>query len=233
MRGELPRRRSSASTFLSEAEDAGRRLSKPASPAAALASSAVFRRISRSARIHCERALDEFEPGRGRRFGARERFSDDTGAVAMSILAMTSWQLGEVERATRTDRRGERIARRNSATHPSKVHPLYWKSILEILRGDAAAALITAEGSARISAREHGIGDVGRRCRNGCRLGCTVASPTAPAGAAEMRRGAGGLASIRACWLLVAFLQVAARRDLEARDVGVRTARSHASMKHW
>jgi hypothetical protein len=28
-------------------------------------------------------------------FEARERFSDDTGAVAMSILAITSWQLGE------------------------------------------------------------------------------------------------------------------------------------------
>ena len=30
---------------------------------------------------------------------AWERFGDDTGAVAMSYLALTSWQLGEVERA--------------------------------------------------------------------------------------------------------------------------------------
>ena len=41
---------------------------------------------------------------------------------------------------------------------PSKVHPLYWKSILEILRGDAAAALITGEALEGICG-EHGMGE--------------------------------------------------------------------------
>jgi hypothetical protein len=53
------------------------------------------------ARTHCERALAACDPEREKE--TRERFTDDTGPVVMSVLAMTMWQLGEVERA-RTDR---------------------------------------------------------------------------------------------------------------------------------
>ena len=70
---------------------------KLASPTAASASSAIIPATFLRREIHCERALDGCRHERD--LEARERFSDDTGAVAMSILAITSWQLGEVERA--------------------------------------------------------------------------------------------------------------------------------------
>ena len=49
------------------------------------------------ARTHCERALDVCDLERERE--TRERFTDDTGPIAISLLAMTMWQLGEVDRA--------------------------------------------------------------------------------------------------------------------------------------
>jgi hypothetical protein len=53
------------------------------------------------------------------------------------------WQLGEVERARELIEQANRRA--SELGHaPSKAHPL-WRSHLEILRGDPAAVLITAE----------------------------------------------------------------------------------------
>jgi predicted ATPase len=61
------------------------------------------------------------------------------------------WQLGEVGRARELIEQANR--RWNDLVHaPSTAHPLVWKSRLEILRGDPAAALIAAqalEGLAR------------------------------------------------------------------------------------
>jgi tetratricopeptide (TPR) repeat protein len=62
----------------------------------------------------------------------------------MSVLAVTMWQLGEVERARElieeANRRGSELG-----YGPSMAHPLRWKAHLEILRGDAAAALSASE----------------------------------------------------------------------------------------
>ena len=73
----------------------------------------------------------------------------------MSCLAVTSWQLGEVERARRlideANRRGKELGHA-----PSMAHPLVRKSDLELLRGDAAAALSAAEALDVLS-REHGM----------------------------------------------------------------------------
>ena len=81
---------------------------------------------------------------------AWERFGDDTGAVAMSYLALTTWQLGEVERARELiDTANQRAAKIGHG--PSKAIPLYWMSYLEILRGDPKAALCTAEALAAIA----------------------------------------------------------------------------------
>ena len=99
------------------------------------------------------RALNACDPARDQE--ARERFGDDTGTVAMSCLAVTSWQLGEVERARElieaANRRGAELGH-----VPSMANPLVWKSALEVFRGDAAAALVAAEAAEALS-REHGM----------------------------------------------------------------------------
>jgi hypothetical protein len=105
------------------------------------------------ARAHCERAIVACDPERDRE--ARERFSEDTGCIAMSILATTSWQLGEVERARELiDMANRRAAELGHA--PSMAHPLQSKFSLELLRGDPAAALAAAEALAALG-RDHGL----------------------------------------------------------------------------
>ena len=85
----------------------------------------------------------------------RERFSDDTGTLALSLLAVTAWQLGEVERPRELiDQANERA--KDIGHAPSMAHPLVWKSYLEMLRGDAGAALSAAEALESLS-REHGM----------------------------------------------------------------------------
>ena len=75
--------------------------------------------------------------------------------MAMSCLAMTMWQLGEVERARELiDVANRRAGELGHA--PSMAHPLCWKSFLEVLRGDAAAALSAAEALEGLG-REHGM----------------------------------------------------------------------------
>jgi tetratricopeptide (TPR) repeat protein len=141
LRGELRSAREQELSFLKEAEDTG-----------CLVEAGVVRRNLalacyqaadfHEARIHCERALEACEPEYERE--TQERFHDATGPVVMSVLAVTMWQLGEVERARElieeANRRGSELG-----YGPSMAHPLLWKSQLEILRGDPAAALNAAE----------------------------------------------------------------------------------------
>jgi hypothetical protein len=83
------------------------------------------------------------------------RFHDATGPIVTSVLAVTMWQLGEVGRARELiDQATRRAIALDHA--PSMAHPLFWKSHLEILRGDATAALIAAEALERLG-REHGL----------------------------------------------------------------------------
>jgi hypothetical protein len=67
----------------------------------------------------------------------------------MSVLAVTMWQLGEAERARELINQASQRARELDHL-PSMAHPLYWKSHLEILRGDVAAALAAAEALAEL-----------------------------------------------------------------------------------
>ena len=205
-----------ASTFLCEAEEAGR----PVEAGVARRSLGVICYYSGdflNARIHCERALDACRHERD--FEARERFSDDTGAVAMSILAITSWQLGEVERANELiNMANHRAAELGHA--PSKVHPLYWKSILEILRGDAAAALITGEALEGLC-EEHGMGEW--RAVAEMVVGWAhgrLSSPTA--GAAEMRQALAVLIN-KGMRIVVVFFQ-GLLADLELETLGADSA---------
>jgi class 3 adenylate cyclase/tetratricopeptide (TPR) repeat protein len=152
VRGELKSARQMASAFLREAEDAG-----------SLVEAGVARRglaiISfnlgefAEARTHCERALAACNPERDRE--ARERFSEDTGLTAMSWLASTVWQLGEVDRARELIEMANRRAAELGHV-PSMAHPLQAKFLLEFQRGDAAAALAAAEALEALS-RQHGM----------------------------------------------------------------------------
>jgi class 3 adenylate cyclase/tetratricopeptide (TPR) repeat protein len=152
VRGELESARRMASAFLREAEDAGR-----------LVEASVARRglaiISfnlgefAEARTHCERALAACDPERDRE--TRERFSEDTGLTAMSWLASTVWQLGEVDRARELMEMANRRAAELGHV-PSMAHPLQAKFFLEFQRGDAAAALAAAEALEALS-RQHGM----------------------------------------------------------------------------
>ena len=152
LRGEQRRARELASSFLKEAEDAGR-LVEVGVARRGLAQACYLSGEFLEARTHCERALDACDPEREKE--TRERFTDDTGPIAISLLAMTMWQLGEVERARELIDEANRRAR-DLGHAPSMAHPLNWKSRLEILRGEAAAALSAAETLEGLC-REHGM----------------------------------------------------------------------------
>ena len=105
------------------------------------------------AQSHCERALAASDPERNRE--ARERFSEDTALTAMSWLGLTMWQLGEVDRARELIETANRRAAELGHI-PSMAHPLQAKFFVELLRGDAAAALAAAEALAALG-RDHGM----------------------------------------------------------------------------
>jgi predicted ATPase len=152
VRGEFKSARDMALAFLREAENQGR-LVEAGVARRGLALICYLVGNFAQARAHCERALAICEPERDRE--ARERFSEDTGCMAMSILATTSWQLGEVERARELiDLANRRAAELGHA--PSMAHPLRSKFFLEMSRGDAADALAAAEALAALG-RDHGM----------------------------------------------------------------------------
>ena len=152
VRGEQRRVRALAFPFLKEAEEAGR-VMEACIVHRSLALSCLFSATILEARTHCERALDACDPERDRE--TRERFTDDTGTLALSCLAVTSWELGEPERARGLINSASRRARELGHA-PSRAHPLIWRSHLELLRGDAAAALSAAEALEALG-REHGM----------------------------------------------------------------------------
>ena len=140
-RGEHRRAREMASLLLKEAEDADR-VVEAGVARRCLALSYYFSGDFHEARIHFGWALDSCNLDLDRE--TQERFSDATSSVTMSGLAVTMWQLGEVDRARELIEQANRRARELNHA-PSLVHPLYWKSYLEMLRGDAAASLSAAE----------------------------------------------------------------------------------------
>jgi tetratricopeptide (TPR) repeat protein len=152
VRGELQSAHQLASAFLKEAETAGR-VVEAGVARRALALACYQAADFQQARTHCERALEACDAESERK--AQERFQDAIGPVVMSILAVTTWQVGEIDRARELIEQS--IRRASELGHPpSMASPLSWKTRLEILRGDAAAALISAETLEELS-REHGM----------------------------------------------------------------------------
>ena len=152
VRGELRSARELASTFLREAEDAGR-VVETGVARRGLALIGYFSGDFLDAQTHCERALEACTPGHEEK--ARERFGEYTGALVMSCLAITTWQLGKVDRARELIEMANRRAAELGHV-PSMGHPLLFGSHLEVLRGDAAAALSSAE-ALQSCARERGM----------------------------------------------------------------------------
>ena len=144
LRGELRSARALDASFLKEAEDTGR-VVEAGVARRGLALACYQAGDFHEARIHCERALEACGPITSSE--TQERFHDATGPIVVSVLAVTMWQLGDVERARELIERGRQRAR-DLGHGPSMTHPLYWRSHLEILRGDATAALAAAEALA-------------------------------------------------------------------------------------
>jgi predicted ATPase/class 3 adenylate cyclase len=152
VRGELRSARELASTFLREAEEAGRVVETGVAHGS-LALIGYFSGDFLQAQTHCERALEACAPGHEEK--ARERFGGYTGALVMSCLAITTWQLGKVDRARELIEMANRRAA-GLGHVPSMGYPLLFRSHLEVLRGEAAAALSSAQ-ALESCAREHGM----------------------------------------------------------------------------
>jgi class 3 adenylate cyclase/predicted ATPase len=152
VRGELRAAREQASVFLKEAETRGRVIEAGVAHRG-LALMSYFAGNFTKAQTHCERALAACSPEND--LEARERSGEDTGTVALCCLALTSWQLGEVARARELiDKANQRAAEIGHV--PSLANPLQFKSLLEILRGDASATL-TASNALKALSEEHGM----------------------------------------------------------------------------
>ena len=152
VRGELREARALASAHLKEAEDAGR-LVEAGVARRGLGLACLLAADFAEAQTHCERAIALFDPERDRE--TRSGFNEDNGTLALSCLAVTLWELGEVDRARecieKAIRRGQDLGHA-----PSMAHPLQWLTYLELRRRDAAAALRSAEALAELG-RQHAM----------------------------------------------------------------------------
>jgi class 3 adenylate cyclase/predicted ATPase len=135
------------------------------------------------ARTRCERAIIHAEdPNADPK--VRERFGDPS-THAMSVLAASMWQLGEVERARELiDLAIYRASEGGNLA--DAANQLFWKSYLEVWRGDPAATLSAGEALERV-ARQHGMAQYLNEAE--LHLGWARGWINDPmAGAAQMRR---------------------------------------------
>ena len=135
------------------------------------------------ARTRCERAIIHAEdPNADPK--VRERFGDPS-THAMSVLAASMWQLGEVERARELiDLAIYRASEGGNLL--DAANQLFWKSYLEVWRGDPAATLSAGEALERV-ARQHGMAQYLNEAE--LHLGWARGWINDPmAGAAQMRR---------------------------------------------
>ena len=138
-----------AQTLLREAEDAGQ-VTEAGTANWMLGLVDFFRGDFVQARTHCERALDARDPNPDPK--VRERVGD-VRTYASSHLAATMWQLGKVDRARELIDWATRRAPETDL--PSSLDALFFRSYLELWRGDPVATLNAAEALEPL-ARENG-----------------------------------------------------------------------------
>ena len=151
-RGELPEMRAHAAAFLDDIK------ATPESPEASVAHRAAglscwFSGEYAQARDHLERALALFQPGRDDDLAFR--FGQDTGVVAMTLLALALWPLGEVDQAiSLIDRMQTRMA---GLTHVGTLAlGRMQAAMFELMRGDHTRARTNVSELARI-VRDHDL----------------------------------------------------------------------------
>jgi class 3 adenylate cyclase/predicted ATPase len=153
MRGELRRSRESAETFLREAES-GAWLTEVGVARRNLGMTCLFQGDFADAKAQLEQALRTYDPERDR--DAKFRFGVDSGVGAAVYLALTIWLLGEVDRARQLI--DEAVAHADESAHPPTLAIVHnFKAVLELLRGDGAAAKRHGDRAVELS-REHGLG---------------------------------------------------------------------------
>jgi predicted ATPase len=105
------------------------------------------------ARTRCERAIIDAEDP-----NADPKVSERFGEIrthARSVLAATMWQLGAVERARELIDAATGLASKIGQPY-GIADALFWKSYLEVWRGDPAGTLSAGDALERV-AREHGM----------------------------------------------------------------------------
>jgi class 3 adenylate cyclase/predicted ATPase len=152
VRGEFGFARHTVESFLQEAKTEGR----PREAAIAnrnLGLTCLYQGEVTNARAYLEEALRTYNPEGDS--DATIRFAQDHRAAATAFLALTIWVLGEVASGRALmEKAVERAV--ESAHVPTLVNMVYFKTLLEILRGDAEAARGTAERVVGL-AQEHGL----------------------------------------------------------------------------
>jgi hypothetical protein len=149
--GELRSARELAFTLLREAEDAGRAV-EAGWANAGLGLIAYWHGDFVEARTRCERAIDVRDPNADPKVW--ERFGDGS-TYASSWLALSTWAVGEVERARELINSATRRA--SEIGHIGAIaDALLYKLFLEVRRGDPLATLSASEALEPF-AREHGM----------------------------------------------------------------------------
>jgi predicted ATPase len=147
--GELRSARDLALIILREAEAAGR-VWEASGAKSMLGLVAYWRGDFPEARTRCERALDVGDASPGP--NDFERFGDGR-TYASSFLAVTMWQLGEVERARELINWA--TTRANEIGHIGALADvLFWKSYLEVWRGDPPATLRAVEALEAVTRKD-------------------------------------------------------------------------------
>ena len=148
VRGELKSSRTTAETFLREAEAEGRAMEAVVARRA-IGLTCLLQGDLVRARSHLEGALADHIPQRD--MDARRLFGIDAGITAKSYLATTAWLMGEVEYARRLIEQAiEEGDRSKHVTTIANVYT-YW-NMLECYRGDPTATS-SRQATARVRQR--------------------------------------------------------------------------------
>jgi predicted ATPase len=151
-RGEHRQAQRTAENFLRQAEEGGY-VTEAGFARRCLGASCYYQGKLSEARKHLERTLADYRPDRDAE--ARFRFGHDAAIVATANLVTTTWQLGQVERARQLAEQA--VRRATELGHvPTSAFAHAFKTSLEIVRDDPAAALRSAEALLALVC-EHGM----------------------------------------------------------------------------